>query len=324
VKLRLEDAEYPSALRELVNPPPVLTASGPLEPRRAIAIVGSREACAEAMIFAHDLAFQLVSAGILVVSGGAVGIDGAAHRGALAAGGPTWVVAPTGSKRLYPPEHEELFEEVAQSKNSRMIWSFDDHDNGTTERMKYRNGVLVALSEAVVIVQAHLRSGSRNAAKWGRSLGRPVWAATAAPWDYRFSGTQVEIAAKTVTPLCHEEQLFAALGLGKPVHPPRVDVSGFPVKAPHKSPPRGHGRAFESMASITIKERPRKRLDTSAWSADEKSVFSALSMEAVHSDKLVLFTGISMPTLATALLTLRLKDVVVESPDGFFRRKTAT
>jgi predicted Rossmann fold nucleotide-binding protein DprA/Smf involved in DNA uptake len=118
IRYQLDHRDYPEALRELPNPPAVLTASGPLEPRRAIAIVGSRQAGDEARAFAHDLAYQLASAGIVVVSGGAVGVDAAAHRGALEAGGTTWVVSPTGKDRVYPAEHRALFEEIARSEDT--------------------------------------------------------------------------------------------------------------------------------------------------------------------------------------------------------------
>ena len=77
--------------------------------------MGSREPLHEAEEFAGDLARELAAAGITIVSGGAKGIDAAAHRGALAAGGATWVVCPTGKNRVYPPEHRELFDQIAKT-----------------------------------------------------------------------------------------------------------------------------------------------------------------------------------------------------------------
>ena len=314
MKLKIGDPDYPDALRELPNPPAVLTTSGPLVPRRAIAIVGSRDACAEALVYAHGLAYQLARAGVLVISGGAVGVDGAAHRGALAAGGPTWVVSPTGKNRVYPREHASLFAEIASSSHSRMLWPFDDDMRGVHHNMRYRNGVLAALSEALIMVQAHYRSGSRNAAAWARSLGRPVWAVSAAPWMGAFCGSLAEIADRLATPLCSAQQLFHELDLGEPAEPPPVSASIF-----HANPPvENHGGASKSAPLL---KGPPKAPDMRSWSQDEKLVFSILSMDPIHIDKMVGLTLLPVPPVATALLTLRLKDVVVEGPEGFFRRK---
>jgi DNA processing protein len=309
IRYQLDHRDYPEALRELPNPPAVLTASGPLEPRRAIAIVGSRQAGDEARAFAHDLAYQLASAGIVVVSGGAVGVDAAAHRGALEAGGTTWVVSPTGKDRVYPAEHRALFEEIARSEDSRMIWSFPDDAKGTTQNLLFRNGVLAALSEALVVIQAHHQSGSRNACNWARDLGRPVWAMTAAPWMLSFCGSSLDIELGLARPLCSPRQLMKALGLGYGTQPPQL---ALPL------PTNGRARA-----NVRIPETPPEPLVAEPWTEDEKSVFSALSTAPRHVDQIVDRTGLQVPPVVTALLTLSLKDVVVEGPDGFFRRRSA-
>lgn len=306
MKLKLDDPAYPRALRELVNPPPVLTTSGPLEPRRAVAIVGSRSGCDEALAFAHDLAFSLAKAGVVVVSGGAVGVDAAAHRGALAAGGTTWVVSPTGKDRLYPPDHHDLFAGIAASPDSRMLWPFPDDCDVTRKRLLYRNGVLAALAEALVVVQAHFQSGSRNAAAWARSLNRPVWAMTAAPWMLSFCGTSSDIERGLAQPLCSSRQLFRALQLGDPTPGPQLSLF-VPKRPPAKLIRR-------------IPEDARKAPETEAWSTEERLVFTSLLTEPMHLDQIIEITGLPVPPVVTALLTLRLKDVVVEGPDGFFRR----
>jgi DNA processing protein len=316
VKLEFEKSDYPDALRELPNPPRVLTTSGPLvraPGMRAIAIVGSRDACDEALVFAHGLAFQLASAGVLVISGGAVGVDGAAHRGAMAAGGTTWVVSPTGKNRLYPPQHKELFEEVAASSDSRMLWSFDDDESRTDHSFRYRNGVLAALSEVLVMVQAHYKSGSRNAARWARSMGRPVWAVPAAPWMGAFCGSISEIEQETARPLYSVGKFFEVLGLGEPTCPPEVSPSMF-----HADRPREINRP-----SLTPKKPPPKPVDQGGWEPDEILLFSKISLVPIHPDEMATRTGLSAISVSTALLTLSLKDVVVEGPNGFFRRKSA-
>ena len=309
MRYELAHPAYPQVLRTLPNPPPVLTTSGPLEPRRAIAIVGSRKASDEARAFAHDLAYQLASAGIVVVSGGAVGVDAAAHRGALEAGGTTWVVSPTGKDRLYPPDHRALFAEIASSEDSRMIWPFEDRMSQTRERLLYRNGILAALSEALVVIQAHHHSGSRNACTWARELGRPVWAMTAAPWMLSFCGSSMDIELGLARPLCSSRQLLKALGLEYGAQPPQLAL-----------PLGTNGRA---RAAVRIPEPPPEPLAGEAWTDEESSVFSALSTRPRHVDQIVDRTGLQVPPVVTALLTLSLKDVVVEGPDGFYRRRSA-
>jgi DNA processing protein len=318
VRLIIDTPGYPEALHQLPNPPRVLTTSGPLERGRAVAIVGAREACDEALTFAHGLAFQLARAGVVVISGGAVGIDGAAHRGALAAGGRTWVVSPTGQDRLFPPEHRALFDEIARSQHSRMLWPFADHAGHDKDRLKYRNGILTVLSEALVVVQARFKSGSRNAAAWARSLRRPVWAVAAAPWMDDFSGSLVEIEQETAKPLCSAEQLFRALDLDRPAVPPPVDLGTLVVGGPTT---RTRNRKLER-ESVRVLEAPPKPLEMGSWSTEENSVFSKLLRKPIHRDQIVEETGLAAGSVSTALLTLSLKDVVVEGPEGFFRRRT--
>ncbi len=308
MRYELAHPDYPGVLRELPNPPAALTTSGPLAPRRAIAIVGSRRASDEARAFAHDLAFQLASAGLVVVSGGAVGIDAAAHRGALAAGGATWVVSPTGRHRVYPAEHRTLFAEIASSEDSRMIWPFDDDARGSRQDLLYRNGILAALSEALVVVQAHYQSGSRNACGWARDLGRPVWAVTAAPWMLSFCGSSMDIELGLARPLCSARQLLLALGLAAPM----ARQLALPL-----------ARTGRARANVRIPETPPEAPRAEGWTKEENIVYSTLSTTPRHVDQIVDGTGLQVPPVATALLTLSLKDVVVEGPDGFFRRRLA-
>jgi DNA processing protein len=310
VQIKKDDPAYPKALRALPNAPSVLTTSGPLQTGRAVAIVGSRSACEQALVFAYDLAFQLAKAGIVVVSGGAVGVDGAAHRGAMAAGGATWVVSPTGKDRVYPPQHRDLFAEVAASEHGRMIWSFPDRASQTRESLRYRNGVLAALTEALVMVQATFSSGSRNAAGWARDLKRPVWAVAAAPWMSGFSGSLLEIQKGTAQPLCSIAHFLDVLGL-----PEAVDAPDGAYR------PKKHDRA---PISRVPREPPPDAVDKGSWSVEEKLILSTLLASPLHVDQIVDRTALPTASTVTALLTLSLKDVVVEGPDGFFRRRSVT
>lgn len=200
MQIHLGSEGYPDRLLALPDPPRVLTTTGPLErdpivAPPVVAIVGSRRPLDESRDFARELATTLARAGAIVVSGGAVGIDGTAHEAALDAGGRTWVVCPTGQKHVFPREHDELFARVAASPDGRLIWPFPDDRCADGTSLKIRNGIIVALADAVVVVQAHLKSGSRNAATWARNLVRPLWVVPGAPWMKDFGGSLAELAS---------------------------------------------------------------------------------------------------------------------------------
>src|SRR6185369_346651 len=105
----------------------------------------------DARAFAHTLAGAIAGAGGVVVSGGAHGIDAAAHRGAMEAGGRTLCVAATGHARLFPADHAPLYEEIVKSGGA-MIWPFSPETRAWTPTFRARNRVLVSLADVVVIV----------------------------------------------------------------------------------------------------------------------------------------------------------------------------
>jgi DNA processing protein len=299
VLLRPEDPDYPLALVNL-SKKPALRTSGPLDHyRRSVAIVGSREPLPEAVDFTRQLACELAKAGVLVVSGGAVGIDTAAHEGAMTEGA-TWCVAPNGRDRPFPRENVALFARIARSERSRMIWPFDDDQEKTKETPKARNRILVGLAKAVVVVQARFTSGSRNAAAHARKLGKLLFVVPAAPWMTEFNGSHHELS-NGARILVHPSQLIQALGL------PWEGKEKWPVPS-------------EQLA-LPISEDPPEAPETGSWTEDERTIFSHLSSTVQHADELVARTGLRAGPILTALLTLSLKDVVVEGPDGFYRRR---
>jgi DNA processing protein len=204
------DPDYPPRLRALAKPPQMLSiAGGTLDAARAVAVVGSRECHDEAAKFARKLAAKLVLAGVAVVSGGALGIDEAAHEGALDAGGRTWAVAGTGCEACFPPKHAELFARIAEGPGC-MVWPFAPAVGVHTGCFTSRNRVLVALADAVVVVQAGPKSGALNAAATARRMRRPLWVAPAPPWLEGFQGSHV-LLHSGARPLTTIERLLASL-----------------------------------------------------------------------------------------------------------------
>jgi DNA processing protein len=141
---------------------------------RSVAVVGSRAATAYGNGIAADLAADLVEQGVTVVSGGAFGIDVAAHRGALAAGGPTVCVLANGVDVAYPPGHASIFESLA--KDQLLVSELPPAAHPTRVRFLARNRLIAAMSRGTVVVEAALRSGARNTAGWALGCGRPLMA----------------------------------------------------------------------------------------------------------------------------------------------------
>jgi DNA processing protein len=170
-----EDA-YPRLLREIHDPPGVLFVRGPLRPADAVAvaIVGTRHASHYGLRQAERLARGLARAGVTVVSGLARGIDAAAHRGALAAGGRTVAVLASGLLEVYPPEHRELADQVASS--GALVSESPPRSAPRSGAFPQRNRLITGLSLGVVVVEAGQRSGALISAEHAMEQGREVFA----------------------------------------------------------------------------------------------------------------------------------------------------
>ena len=175
VVIRLADEGYPSLLREIRDPPPELMVLGGLEPGdvRAVAVVGSRHPSVYGLMTAERLGGELAAAGVTVVSGLAIGIDGAAHRGALAAGGRTIAVLGSGIDRLFPAQHRELAQSIA--RQGAVISEFPLGTEPYPGNFPRRNRIVSGLARAVVVVEASERSGSLITARLAAEQGRDVY-----------------------------------------------------------------------------------------------------------------------------------------------------
>lgn len=168
--------EYPRSLREIHDPPGILFVRGEIRPTDAlaVAIVGSRHATHYGLTMAERLAGSLARSGITVVSGLARGIDGAAHRGALAAGGRTLAVLGSGLANIYPPEHAELAAEVA--KSGAVISEMPPDSPPVGGAFPQRNRIISGLSLGVLVVEASTNSGALITARHAMEQGREVYA----------------------------------------------------------------------------------------------------------------------------------------------------
>lgn len=174
--ITLADASYPRALLQIHDPPTVLYARGNIErlAAPAIAIVGSRNATPQGIRDAHAFATALSSAGLCIVSGLALGIDSAAHRGGLAGAGSSVAVLGTGAERIYPPRNRALGEELAA--RGCLLSEFPLGSAPLPGNFPQRNRLISGLARGVLVVEAAVRSGSLITARDALEQGREIFA----------------------------------------------------------------------------------------------------------------------------------------------------
>ncbi len=283
-----DDPAFPVQVRAMSHPPARLWVRGELPAAPGVAVVGTRGATDGAMRFTRELARTLAEAGVAVWSGGAVGIDGAAHEGALAGGGPTVVVMGTGFSSTYPASHRELFERVVESGGA-WLSPFEPKQSGARWTFLMRNELMACLVDAVVLVQSPLRSGARSTTAAARRMNKPVWVVPASPWEVEGQGCVAELRAGGR--LCESAERILA-SMGRPVRRRRREEDGS-----------GGGQAGDGEPM-------------------ERAVLDALRSGRAHPDEICERTGLPPGLVLGALLTLTLRHVLVEGSDGRFQRVT--
>lgn len=172
-----EESAYPRRLRSIELPPPVIFVRGDpgaLDADRPVAVVGTRRPTGEGRRLAARLAGTLAAADAVIVSGLAVGIDGSAHAGALAAGGRSVAVLGSGHARLYPAVHERLAAEIVRTGGA-VVAELPPDTPPTAAGFPRRNRIIAGLAEATVVVEAGARSGALITASWALEQGRAVF-----------------------------------------------------------------------------------------------------------------------------------------------------
>jgi DNA processing protein len=282
--LALGTPDYPAVLTNLPDPPHLLYLRGQLTQAdaRAVAIVGSRSCTAYGKRVVEKLANGLTRVGYTIISGLARGIDGAAHRGALAAGGRTLAILAGGLSRIYPPEHIDLAKEV---QNSGALLSEAAMEQEPLPAMfPARNRLISGLARAVVIVEAADKSGALITAKHAGEQGRPVFAVPGPVDSVASAGSNRLIRQGAVLVRGVEDILEELDG-----------VSGGASAAEAVEPPTG--------------------LD-----ATQQQVWNCLGEQPRHLDELVQQLRLSVPEVSGALLTLEMKKTVRRLPGNRYER----
>jgi len=219
------DEAYPPALRTLDPRPPTLFVVGPetVFRRRAVAIVGTRRASGYGLSVATEVADDLARAGVVVVSGLALGIDGAAHLAAVAAGAPTIAVLPSPIDRVYPPRHRPLARDILHAGGALVSEVAIGAAVGRPDFAR-RNRIIAGLAEAVVVIEAPDRSGALLTAAATTAIGRELYAIPG-PIDAMGSrGCNRLIADQQATIVTSSASLLRQIGLARGERPPTVNA----------------------------------------------------------------------------------------------------
>ena len=276
------DEDYPSRLRELPDPPPVLYALGVLtacEPP-VVAIVGTRDATPYGERVTRAIASALARAGACVLSGLARGIDAAAHRAALDVGGRTCAVLGTGIDVPYPAAHQALHEAIA--RRGLLLSEHAPGERATAGSFPRRNRIIAALADVTIVVEAGARSGALITAGHALDLGRAV-AAVPGPIDAPASAGSNELLRDGAVVIASPDDALALVGLTS-------------------APPHGRHAALQELA------------------ADDRAVWDALAHPAPDLDTLSARSRLPARRCLTSVTTLELAGLVSCELTGEVRR----
>lgn len=286
--LTLADTDYPGALLQTQDPPLLLFVIGALPAKwpRGIAVVGSRNPTPQGLANARQFGRSLAQAGLTVVSGMALGVDGNAHEGALEGAGPgqlaTIAVVGTGLDRVYPRQHQELAQRIA--RRGLIVSEYLLGTPPLAQNFPRRNRIIAALSEGTVVVEAALQSGSLITARLAAEQGKEVFAIPGSIHSPQARG-------------CH-----ALLKEGA-----KLVETAQDVLEELRMPAPAHGTPGASAPPA----------------APEDELLAALGFDPVSLDALVARTGIAPARLQARLLELELEGHVARLPGGLFQRTEA-
>ena len=191
--INMTEDDYPPLLKEIVDPPPVITVLGDcrLLQKDCFAIVGTRNATANGANMAMRIAADMGRAGYVIVSGLAYGIDSYAHKAALEADAPTVAVLGSGAAVPYPAEHTKLYRNIIEK--GAVVSEYALRDEPKKANFPRRNRIISGLSKGVLVVEAGEKSGSMITARYALDQGREVFAVPGFPYDSHYQGPNMLI-----------------------------------------------------------------------------------------------------------------------------------
>jgi DNA processing protein len=299
--LHREDPRYPTLLKQIYDPPPVLYVKGTLtrEDTLGVGIVGCRRCGLYGQEQASRFAHFLAAAGFTVVSGMARGIDTAAHSGALAAQGRTIAVQGCGLSRVFPPENAKLFELISAS--GACISELPLRAEPLAENFPPRNRIIAGLSLGTLVVEATLRSGAMITAQAALESNREVMALPGRIDSPSSHGPHslIKQGARLVESV---EDVMEALGY--------------------------LGEQLKDHTALTTKEAVEKAeaplFDTARLNlkGHEKTIYESLGKEPLHLDQIIADTDLPAGTVNATVMALRLKGLIRQFPGNLFAKRS--
>lgn len=282
------DPRYPARLRDLNDAPPALFYLGDPDLFNVpqLAMVGSRNPTPAGLRHARQFAQHLAGQGLGITSGLALGVDAAAHQGALEAQGMTLAITGTGLDRVYPASNQALAERIRD--HGLIISEFPPGTPARRDHFPRRNRLIAALSLGTLVIEAALRSGSLITARLAGELGREVFAMPGSVDNPLARGCHrlIRQGAKLVETA---DDILEELG-------PLLDnVSKVPSSSPREAPPDVHDKDYQHLL---------KHLDNAPQSIDE----------------LVEHTGLAVDAVSSMLLILELRGDVAMAPGGGYQK----
>jgi DNA processing protein len=334
--VRWTDSEYPPNLRQIADPPPYLIARGLLEANDTgcVAVVGARAASEAGLRMAQRLGFELATHGFVVVSGLARGIDGAAHRGALEAGGRTVAVLGCGIDVAYPPEHRGLADSIVEHRGA-ILSELPLGAPPVPENFPSRNRILSGLSLGVVIVEAAEKSGSLITARMALEQDRQVFAVPGSPLSGKTRGSNRLLREGAVLVECVEDVIedlapqMAGKVASKPLERMAPMASSTMLATDTAAKIQTAAIAAEAVSEAVGAREPRQSqggasVDRTTGLAEEtvKQVETVLSCltdaQKLHVDAVIETCQLPPQTVLNLLLELELRGLVVQHPGKLF------
>ncbi|NHZ69869.1 MAG: DNA-protecting protein DprA, partial [Thermotogales bacterium] len=289
------DPGYPALLKEIPDPPALLFVHGDPDylNQPQLAVVGSRNPSHDGAALAREFSAHLASSGLTITSGLATGIDGAAHQGALQAGGGTVAVTGTGLDRVYPAKHRQLAHQIAE--NGALVSEFPPGTLPLPENFPRRNRIISGLSLGTLVVEAALRSGSLITAHAALEQGREVFAIPGSIHNPLARGCHALIreGAKLVETGDHILEELASL------------VTLCLSQANDGVTPKSAAGISENPANLD---------------AEYFNLLDLMGYEPVSVDQLVQRSGLTPEQVSSMLLLLELENHVNSSPGGRYSR----
>ncbi|MCI9148606.1 MAG: DNA-protecting protein DprA [Hungatella sp.] len=278
------DGEYPGRLRQLYASPAALYVRGrlPGEDRPTAAIVGARDCSHYGRETAELLGRALGEAGIQVVSGMALGIDGAGHRGCLKAGGDTYGVLGCGPDICYPRSHFSMYMEIPEKGG--LIAEYGPGQSPKASYFPMRNRIISGLSDAVIVVEAREKSGSLITADWGLEQGKEIFAVPGRNTDLLSRGCNLLIRQGAGIVTCPDDIL-----------------EFFGIYRDQK---------------LIVHEKNENGL-----AKKEKMVYSCLDLQPKFIDRIVEECGLSLGECLTLLLELEMRGYIVQTAGHYYAKK---